>query len=713
MAQNRGSQRGMVKVASTFLLAGFSALLSLAGCSAGQETESENLGTVSQAATVPCGLGNCTDFGPCVKAACVSGQCVYTDAAELTACKTAVAPGVCVTKPRTVHPICCTGCTIQPSKGVYDCVDAPDVNRCGAGGDKCINCDTGDTCTNFYCKGGQCGKDPVLDKDPCTDDSGTCWQGKCCTGCLDKNDACVPGDQPTQCGVSTAKGLVACQSCDDGNVCTGDTCQNGVCAAKVPVAGACDDGNACTVTDTCGNGTCTGTGAPKCDDGNPCTIDACDAKIGCTHTTVEAGTSCDNDANACNGTAKCQGTQCVPIPAVDCDDSNPCTNDSCTPATGKCVYTNNTNPCSDNDVCTLVDQCSGGKCIGSGAPNCNDNEECTTDSCDKVKGCQHVGVADNTPCDDGNDCSTGDVCKSGKCSFVMGKDCNDNDPCTIDTCAANMCTMPHPAAADHTPCVYDKCHYNSECLTGKCDQGTAVNCDDGNPCTADSCDGIAGGNTGCKHVPVDGGDCSDNDACTSADKCSGGKCVGTPVVCKALDACHKVGSCTNGSCNDPRADDGTMCTTKAGDGTCQGGLCDVPENTGGAGGDSATGAAGDGTVTNGGTTGTGGTSVAQGGQGTAGKGGEGNVPTEGGDGTVTTPEGGKSGNGTAGKTTSTGDGGEADVAKRVFSRDPGGCACNLPGSEPPTGLAWLAALALGGVVAGRRRSRSSAVARPS
>ncbi len=50
-------------------------------------------------------------------------------------------------------------------------------------------------------------------------------------------------------------------------------------------------------------------------------------------------------------------------------------------------------------------------------------------------------------------------------------------------------------------------------------------CDDGNTCTADSCDPMSG----CIHDPAprEGMACTDGNPCTEADACSGGTCVGT------------------------------------------------------------------------------------------------------------------------------------------------------------------------------------------
>ena len=63
----------------------------------------------------------------------------------------------------------------------------------------------------------------------------------------------------------------------------------------------------------------------------------------------------------------------------------------------------------------------------------------------------------------------------------------------------------------------------------------AAACDDGNPCTVDSCDATLG----CRHAAAAAGAaCDDGDACTSGDHCSGTTCVaGTAVTCDAAHRC--------------------------------------------------------------------------------------------------------------------------------------------------------------------------------
>ncbi len=106
--------------------------------------------------------------------------------------------------------------------------------------------------------------------------------------------------------------------------------------------------------------------------------------------------------------------------------------------------------------------------------------------------------------------------------------CDDGDPCTTDTCVAGQCV--------HTPIV----------------------CDDGNPCTDDTC---VGGE--CVFTPVKGRSCDDGNACTENDACdTTGACVGTPVSCDdgnacTTDACDPATGCVH---QDVDCDNGDLCT---------------------------------------------------------------------------------------------------------------------------------------------------------
>jgi hypothetical protein len=106
----------------------------------------------------------------------------------------------------------------------------------------------------------------------------------------------------------------------------------------------------------------------------------------------------------------------------------------CDPATGHC-----TNPaatdgtaCNDDNACTTLDSCSSGQCVGGLPTDCNDGNLCTDDSCDPIAGCTHTN--NTAPCSDGDACTNGDACVDGTCHGGSPLDCDDGNPCTVDSC---------------------------------------------------------------------------------------------------------------------------------------------------------------------------------------------------------------------------------------------------------------------------------------
>ncbi|MFN8545951.1 MAG: hypothetical protein U0807_17345 [Candidatus Binatia bacterium] len=300
-----------------------------------------------------------------------------------------------------------------------------------------------------------------------------------------------------------------------------------------------------------------------CSDGDPCNgVETCQ-----NHTCLP-GTSPCGDNDLCNGVEGCDPATgaCLPGTAPNCDDGNLCTTDSCSPSLG-CVHAATCDdglPCNGIETCNPLD----GSCGPGVALTCDDANPCTDDSCSDVLGCVFT---DNTlPCDDSSLCTTNDTCNNGTCAGTPIVFCDDGDVCNgAETC--------NPA-------------------TGLCVVGTALTCDDLNPCTDDPCDPTSG----CYHtnnsVP-----CNDGNLCTNTDTCQDGTCQGQAVVCADNDLCNgtevcdplsgacvagppptcdDVNPCTDDSCdatlgcvhtdNTGSCDDGNPCTTSD---TCSGGMC--------------------------------------------------------------------------------------------------------------------------------------------
>src|SRR5262249_32205580 len=145
----------------------------------------------------------------------------------------------------------------------------------------------------------------------------------------------------------------------------------------------------------------------NCDDHNPCTSDSCDPATGCQNTPIVDGVSCD-DGNVCNGIATCAGGICTPGQALNCDDGNTCTTDGCNPQTG-CTHQsvpgccNLNEDCTDNNACTVNERCANHACT-SDVLSCDNGNPCTIDSCNPVTGCVHTPVPNGQACGDNNFC---------------------------------------------------------------------------------------------------------------------------------------------------------------------------------------------------------------------------------------------------------------------------------------------------------------------
>jgi N-acetylneuraminic acid mutarotase len=175
-------------------------------------------------------------------------------------------------------------------------------------------------------------------------------------------------------------------------------------------------GDECDFTDAC----VTASGALNCDDNNPCTTDSCDPQVGCVHVDQPVYTPCDN-GNACDGVDYCDGFgTCVSPYPLQCPDENACTEDFCDPAIG-CV--NRPYPagssCSDGNACNGVELCNGaGACTASSPVACTALDQChTAGVCDPATGaCSNPIAPNGSVCNDASLCTTGETCQFGTCT---------------------------------------------------------------------------------------------------------------------------------------------------------------------------------------------------------------------------------------------------------------------------------------------------------
>ncbi len=447
----------------------------------------------------------------------------------------------------------CVGgdCQSGPAK---DCDDgsACTTDACDPDSGECAHefvvgpCDDGDNCSKGdACSGGVCLPGPTTscdDDNPCTDDSCPPEVGACAFVnnelVCDDNDACTQGDE---CKDGTCKaGDVP--DCDDGNPCTKNSCDPTLVSdlskgcTSVSAAELCDDGAPCTVGDGCDSGGCKSGQAMDCNDDNGCTVDSCDPQTGkCTHKLKSQKEVCD-DGDPCTKDDVCNHDHlCVGVLA-NCDDGKVCTIDACDKNTGNCTHIAGSGlSCSDGNGCTLGDACFEGGCLSGKAKLCDDSLSCTDDSCDSMTG-KCIFAPNTNPCDDGNPCTLMDGCKDGKCASGKAKVCDDGNICTFAKCNTGTGACEFFKHAKNVLCNdADLCTQGDACDDGACKAGPKLYCSDDNDCTDDSCAAASGK---CVHLP-NKVTCDDGNKCTASDVCAAGKCVGGPNSCE----CFKTADC--------------------------------------------------------------------------------------------------------------------------------------------------------------------------
>lgn len=528
----------------------------------------------------------CNDSNPCTLTdRCQSGVCVGTG----TPCTNPQLPA-CFNNNGVAQ---CVQCNVDT-----DCFDDP--NRCTS-----VTCSTDLRQCIEFANDANC-PDPLFCDGirRCNGTTGLCENGPppCNPGqfCDEANDRCVGCLQDADCNDGLfCNGTERCvsQVCQPGTAvncsqfngqCTVGVCNEALarCVSQPSnEGGTCTDGNACTVVDRCVSGTCVGSGSPNCDDGNPCTDDSC-ANGQCTY--VNNTEPCD-DGNPCTQGDTCSAGSCVGGTPIVCDDGNPCTVDSCHPVLG-CRITNvpSSPPtaCDDGSACTTNDFCFGGICVGGQNVDCSDNNPCTTDTCDAVLGCRY---SHNTlACDDGNDCTVGDACSGGVCVAGTPINCNDGNPCTTDACVNGTCVSTNNTnpCNDNNPCTE-----NDRCGNGVC-AGTPRNCPEGtscNPATGvckaclnnsecndnNPCTNDVCNNGNCVHTN-NNSVCNDGLNCTINDTCSNGACVGTPMNCPTGLRCDPGDGICKQCFNNGECNDGNVCTQDI----CNNGTCQHPPQSG-------------------------------------------------------------------------------------------------------------------------------------
>jgi RHS repeat-associated protein len=115
----------------------------------------------------------------------------------------------------------------------------------------------------------------------------------------------------------------------------------------------------------------------------------------------------------------------------------------------------------------------------------------------------HTPVAAGTSCPNGNECDGLEACNgSGACVSGTPPNLDDGNVCTTDSCDP-VAGIQHVAVSNGTPCLDGTvCNGDESCNQGACAAGTPPVVDDGNQCTTDNCDP----DEGVVHTPIPGCD---------------------------------------------------------------------------------------------------------------------------------------------------------------------------------------------------------------
>ena len=227
------------------------------------------------------------------------------------------------------------------------------------------------------------------------------------------------------------EGICTLEGCNDNEPCTLDSCGKAHTCNHLPTEATCTDGNVCTSGDHCFDSECIG-GPRDCNDQNPCTVDSCAKPGGCAY--IPSDVSLCDDSDACSEDDHCKNGACISTKNNPCEDGNLCTTDLCDKASG-CDYQATAGGCSDNNICTIGDNCANTLCVPGTKKSCDDGNPCTIDACDVTTGCYNTMPTGKTVC--GLVCSDlkTDALNCGKC----GKACAPEESCNGGICLAIKC----------------------------------------------------------------------------------------------------------------------------------------------------------------------------------------------------------------------------------------------------------------------------------
>lgn len=318
-------------------------------------------------------------------------------------------------------------------------------------------------------------------------------------------------------------------------------------------------------------------------DNNSCTTDACNGSTP-TNDVLADGSNCEIGVKM--GVCAAGKCEIACTKNADCDDMNPCSEESCNTGVGKCAYTYLDGVLTPGATQTAEDCkvrfCSNGVDgdVNDDADVVVDGNPCTDDICT-------AGTPSNPPLAPKAMCppvapSVTGVCDgSGVCVECVDKDDCTNiteSECEKRSCVNNKCVIAYePQTTDASPvaqtakdCKRVVCSGMAMPLTVEINDNADLP-DDMNACTTDTC------NNGMTvfSALAQGTACGNNQVCNNKGDCVG--CNG-PTDCMGTDDFCKTRTCTNNTCGFSYTSNGMDLPTGQTTGDCKVLECDGAGN---------------------------------------------------------------------------------------------------------------------------------------
>jgi len=232
--------------------------------------------------------------------------------------------------------------------------------------------------------------------------------------------------------------------------------------------------------------------------------------------------------------------------------------------------------CSDDKPCPSGQNCIMGQCQDgcSGDADCDDGKACTVDTCDPESGCKHafdytnycaISGADDVTCvanGTAHPTSPCQICDTDKSSISWTGSvaaCDDGNPCTTNTCSLlGQCNTESLAVG--TACGNGMiCNSAAECITPECVKDSE--CGKNEPCKVYECQ-----SNNCVQTVslIDGVSCGAGMVCEQGECVDDGLCD-TDAECVGDDACMMYTCSDSGDCLEAPMcpDDGNPCTKES------------------------------------------------------------------------------------------------------------------------------------------------------